>query len=541
VIFKLTLLVWGLIAGVTVVCPGYGRALWTRLGRWAGTLRNHPGKTCLGIATTVLLTRLLLIPFWPIPLPVIYDEFGYLLQADTFSNLRLTNPPHPHWTAFESIFVLQQPTYNAKFPPGQGLAMAFGEILFGHPWYGVWLSCGALAAVLYWSLLAWLPARWALLGVALSLKACLFGYWMNSYWGGALTATGGALLLGTYGRITRKQSAGSAWLLGLGLAFLGLTRPFEGTLLALVVLPPLLWHTRAIQIWLPIVLVNVAAIGFLAFHNHRVTGNFARLPYLEYQRQYSAAPFFNFLSLPPVPPQYHHRNLERLHRGWEMKQWQQSRSWEVVPQRLANWWSETPKLLGDRFNTLVLAAFLGFSWNVRRTRIATVGAAVIFVASFVEIVFYAHYASPFHSIFLLLTVQAYRYFRVWSRKFFDAGLFLAGAIPAASLVLLVADQAAQIYRQLPIEQTQPINARRLKIEDRLCTDLKNHLIFVQYTGSQLPHEEWIYNRADIDAAPVVWAQDQGPAANEELVRYFKNRRAWLFRPDVDPEKLTPYP
>jgi hypothetical protein len=63
---------------------------------------------------------------------------------------------------------------------------------------------------------------------------------------------------------------------------------------------------------------------------------------------------------------------------------------------------------------------------------------------------------------------------------------------------------------------------------------------VHYTGSHSPHEEWIYNLADIDAAPVIWAQDMGDAENRRLIRYYPGRAFWRFEPDESPDNLIPY-
>ncbi len=65
-----------------------------------------------------------------------------------------------------------------------------------------------------------------------------------------------------------------------------------------------------------------------------------------------------------------------------------------------------------------------------------------------------------------------------------------------------------------------------------------HVIFVRYT-SPGPHLEWVYNRADTDGAPVIWAHDLGEAENERLRRYYAGRSFWLFEPD-ESMRMLPY-
>jgi len=50
----------------------------------------------------------------------------------------------------------------------------------------------------------------------------------------------------------------------------------------------------------------------------------------------------------------------------------------------------------------------------------------------------------------------------------------------------------------------------------------------------------VYNGANIDKSKVVWARDMGAAENEELIHYYKDRRAWLLEADETPPRLAPY-
>jgi hypothetical protein len=67
-----------------------------------------------------------------------------------------------------------------------------------------------------------------------------------------------------------------------------------------------------------------------------------------------------------------------------------------------------------------------------------------------------------------------------------------------------------------------------------------HLVIVRYQPHHDPLQEWVYNGADIDGSKVVWARDMGAAKNQELIDYYKDRRAWLVEADEKQVRGTPY-
>ena len=236
-----------------------------------------------------VLLRLALLPVYPPPVPWAHDEFCFLLQGDTFASGRITNPPHRHWEHFESIYLLSQPTYTAKYQPAQGLVLAAGK-LAGCEWAAVLASMGVLCGLLCWMLQGWIPTTWAFFGALIAgLEIGVLSYWTNSYWGGSVAAIGGTLVLGALPRLFGGGRIVHGLLLWFGLAIVMNSRPAEALLLLLVVIAALLhrlWSRRdltlklvARNIGLPGALIMLPCIAGMAYYNLRVTGSALKLPY----------------------------------------------------------------------------------------------------------------------------------------------------------------------------------------------------------------------------------------------------------------------
>ena len=563
-------------AGLTIlavvlafVAPKLGSSWFEALERSFGKLAERRGLSVVVTGLAALVLRAALLPILPIPAPGVHDEFGYLLLSDTFAHGRLTNPTNPMWVHFETFFVNWHPTYTAMYYPAQGLIMALGQVLTGQPFWGVWLSVGLMCAAITWMLQGWLEPGWALLGGFLAvIRFGTFNYWANSYWGGAVTATGGALVLGALPRMKKGLRVRHALVMGLGFALIGNSRPYEGLFFGVPVAVALLvwlWKMkrpdlgralkRAMAPLLVVLALTVVAMGYYFW---RTTGSPFNTPFLVFVNTNCPVPYFPWQSLKPIP-HYHFAAFRTYYAVNDVARYKLTQSLvgllEIqIHRQLEIWTFYLGFALAVPLLLVWVALPYGFSWrNVSsNTRFLLAATAAVVLGNMLPLWYEPHYTAAVTCSILALVLIALRRIRVWQWRGRPTGLSITRAVPSVC-VLLLALRAAAGPLHLPLPPAwpnhgmltwcslTPSNTERAAVLRKLRRDPGRQLVIVHYgSHHEVFFNEWVYNRADLNSAKVIWARDMGPARNEELIKYFKNRHVWLVDADDHPPRLIPY-
>ncbi|QDU10220.1 hypothetical protein [Gimesia aquarii] len=481
------------------------------------------------------------------PIPRIHDEFSYLLAADTISQGRLTNPTHPFWKHFESFHIIHQPTYASKYPVGQGLFLALGQVLTGHPIVGAWLSVALACAAICWMLHAWVPPRWAFAGGLLSALHPIILLWGQNYWGGAVAMLGGALLFGALRRLIKHPYSGTALILGTGLLILSVSRPFEGFLTAVsaaVIL--MIWMIKQTEfskmvlvrsILFPLGFTSLCIVGIIAFYNDQVTGSSFRFPYQVHEETYSQTPLFLWGT--PRDANVANPHLRKFQSEWsyEMYQRQQELSgyWDTVSIKIS-------RLLGNLIVFPLGVFLLIIPWIIKE-RWGCIAVTIVLLISFIDLFgatfFQPHYLAPVIPLVFFILIQGARQWRVawWQDR--NQGPVLVFGLG----LIFVAMSFTKIWLftstpELPAQY--PIALQRSELIEQLKQNQKKDLVFVKYSDDHDPHFEWIYNRANIDDAEVVWAHVLDEESNKKLREYFSDRQVWIINADDKQVKLKAF-
>lgn len=557
-------------AGLTAIAiaisfswPRLGASFFSRIEQAFGGLARRKGLSVLVVGASAFLLRLAILPFCPAPLPFAPGDFSFLLAADTFASGRLTNPPPAMWVHFESIHITMVPTYISMYFPAQGLLLAAGKLLTGHPWFGILATSALMCAALCWMLQAWLPPSWALLGGFLSvLRLGLFSYWINTYLGaGCITALGGALVLGALPRLMQSAKFRHAMLMALGVILLLLSRPYEGLLLCLPVALVLCRWIRfdrdrpstgvlLRRTALPLLLI-FAAGAWMGYYDYRAFGNPLTPPYKVDRATYAMAPYYVWQSARPEP-HYRHAVLRNFYYENELVSFDQIHSRTgFLPQTIIK--GARAILFFAGFALIPPLIMLPRVFADRRIRFLTICLFILAAGMLIEVFFLPHYAAPFTALFYALALQAMRHLRLWKAGDHPVGSTMVRLCVTLCVILA----GVRLFAQ-PLHLATPespasawidhwygpsiFGADRAQMLARLEHLPGQQLVIVRYDLSKHdPLNEWVYNAPDIDRSKVIWAREMNPAENLELINYYKGRNVWLIQPDTNPVQLSPYP
>jgi hypothetical protein len=534
-----------LVVVLVALCAGFVGAFdssaWTRFADLADRIGKGWRAPAIAIAFALLL-RASLLPVIGIPTPQVHDEFSYLLMGDTFAHLRLTNPTPPSWQHFETFHENMVPTYHSKYPIAQGVALAVGEKIVGEPWFGVYLASALMAGAICWAIGAFVPASWALFGGLLcALRLCAFGYWVNSYWGGPVTALGGALVLGAGARMLSSEDRVRAMLgfvFGVGLLTLFFSRPLEGFLFALPILIAvtigMMRRSKSseerrnwLHPFLACTAVIIAGLLFFFYYNHRTTGNALVMPYFVYERAYASAPLLVLSKLAELP-HYNHGVMEAFYQNWRLHA-----SLYSDPAILLHFEKVRYVLLWKFFAgwmlTLPIAVGAVAMWRRSRGRVVLLSVVIPLLGYGIVLAFHPHYFAAATASVFVLVVAGLRSLWMSKWKWIRA---LAGALGLASIVFVFGEPVSSIYIfRAP--------TTRQKVAAALNNQPGQHLVLVNFLNGHAIDTDVVFNGADFPSEKILWARKMWPAKDAELCTAFPGRQFWDLETNDETVSLKP--
>ncbi|HEY1576341.1 MAG TPA: hypothetical protein VGF82_04630 [Terracidiphilus sp.] len=552
------LYVIAILAIAYALVPSLRGHSWLRaVERLLRKIAHNRWRAIVVAAAFPLVVRVCMLPWYPPPPPQIHDEFSYLLQGDTFAHGRVSNPTPPYWEHFETEYTLLRPTYASQYEPAQGLVLAFGEVVFGHPWWGVWLSLGIMCGTFCWALAEILPTGWAFAGaIGAGLQFGIFGLWMNSYFGGAVAAIAGAVIVGSLARLRKRRSeASSSALCAAGIIVTFASRPFEALLWICIAVAFVCYYALRAKLWgprrfaqnvlLPFALVFLCGAGLLAWYNWRITGSPADPPYLAYQRIYGTPQPFWWQ--PPVVatefryPELRDNYLNQVNLYDARYSFAQMLGAERT--RLTNFWRF---FIGPFFTPALL--FLPWIWRDKRIRPWLLISIPFILDKASYHAWYPAHSAPETILIVLVLIESWRHMRAVFRRR-GIGVAASRTLIAAVCLTIVLGNAGRAAEPLLLrhgfvhlpaiwESFYPAKRLRDDVSQVLEGIPGKHLLFVKYAPGHCFCEEWVFNLAELSEQRIVYAREYTPESDRALAESFTDRDVWLIEPDERPYHLV---
>jgi hypothetical protein len=273
----------------------------------------------------------------------------------------------------------------------------------------------------------------------------------------------------------------------------------------------------------------LACFGALQFYYYyRVTGSLFELPYTRQRQMYAAVgnlPWHTDTH-PPVLD-YRHPEMRKFYTNWEP-----TFQNDDLPNTPRRWFRQvffrtlTALQLFPVHFLLALPALL-LAWRARRVLplFGILSAAVVGLC--IQAYLLPHYLAPISVVLVGLTVVALRYacaVSIWGRRF-GLPLVLAG-------LFSIGYGAKTAISNYLVDQREGFIPARQAVIQRLQAQSGSHLVFVRYTPQHDIQREWVYNHADIDKSQIIWARFYTEESRRALMRYYKNRSAWVLNADT---------
>jgi hypothetical protein len=283
-------------------------------------------------------------------------------------------------------------------------------------------------------------------------------------------------------------------------------------------------------------IIAVMSMMFFCYFNWRVAGSPFSVPYMANEKDYVSTPTLAWQKLRP-PIHFQNPQFTAFYNGWMRDVWLQGRS-DSLAHTVDHLLRNIKKCVYFYLWPEFCIPLLTLPWVVRdrRIRFLLLQGAFCFVAFLSAAWFQPHYAAPLVATGFAVLVQSLRHLRRWEYKGQPVGIGLSRAVALFAVVLSPFHPHA-----VALGHVTPSGIEyRAKFEAKLTSTADKHLVIVRYFPTHDVLAEWVYNRADIDDAKVVWAREIPGVDTCPLLNYFRDRKVWLVEPDTSPPHITPY-
>lgn len=457
-----------------------------------------------------------------VPIPIVQDEYSYVLQSRIFAGGHWTAPTPPLPEFFQQAHVLTTPAVASKFFPGTALLMSPGSLL-GAPMLVPLLLTGLTGALLFLLVRRVCNAWIAALAVIIWLSDPINLRFRAGYY--SETTTSALWLISWWTLLEWRETRNRRWLLALAAAigWGAITRPLTMLAFAIPIGIVVVRDVVRSRAWTDLALatcVGIATLSIIPLWSARTTGNWRLTPQTLYTRQYLPfdRPGFGIDTTPPSLP------LGAVNRGTYA---------EFYREHVAHTPSRLPRIAFDRLTTIAKQEW----WNERAILIPFVVLGFFYVGGPVGF-------AALCSLALFVAYLSYGHWAGWTLYYFEALPVLAVAaavgiwrvpllrkrpvaIGVAAVLAIIALNRIRIARATHAADARFDTAFHATLEQ---LPVRSAVIFVHYAPRLGPHATVVTNSPTLEADRFWIVNDLGER-NRELMRYVGSRVPIAFYED----------